>query len=75
MSSQRGSHNLLQGLMTYLSILNKWFMPILSKECEPDNFESHHSLKLTFFNIWGLRLNFVDCESCLQSNPSDILAL
>ena len=50
-------------------------MPILSKECEPDNFESHHSLKLTFFNIWGLRLNFVDCESCLQSNPSDILAL
>ena len=26
-------------------------------------------------NIWGLYSNFVDCESSLESNSSDILAL
>ena len=50
-------------------------MAILSKGCKPDNFESHNSLKLSFTNIWGLRLNFVDCESFLESNSPDILAL
>ena len=50
-------------------------MVILSKACKPDNFESHNSLKLSFTNIWGLRLNFVDCESFLESNSPDILAL
>ena len=50
-------------------------MVILSKACKPDNFESHNFLKLSFTNIWGLCLNFVDCESFLESNPSDILAL
>ena len=50
-------------------------MTILSKECKPDNFESHNSLKLSFTNIRGLRLNFVNCESFLESNSSDILAL
>ena len=50
-------------------------MTILSKACKPDNFESHNSLKLTFMNIRGLRLNFVDCESFLESNSPDILAL
>ena len=38
----------------------------------------HHkpnSLKLSFMNIWGLCLNFVDCESFLESNSPDILAL
>ena len=50
-------------------------MTILSKACKPDNFESHNSLKLSFTNIWGLRSNFVDCESFLESNSPDILAL
>ena len=50
-------------------------MTILSKACKPDNFESHNSLKLSFTNIRGLRSNFVDCESFLESNSHDILAL
>ena len=48
---------------------------VISKACKPNNFESHNSLKLSFTNIRGLRLNFVDCESFLQSNSPDILAL
>ena len=50
-------------------------MAILSKACKPDNFESHNSLKLSFANIQGLPLNFVDCESFLESNSPDILTL
>ena len=50
-------------------------MAILSKACKPDNFESHNSLKLSFTNIRGLRSNFVDCKSFLESNSPDILAL
>ena len=50
-------------------------MTILSKACKPDNFEWHNSLKLSFVNIQGLSPNFVDCESFLESNSSDILAL
>ena len=50
-------------------------MAILSKACKPDSFESHNSLKLSFTNIRGLRLNFFDCESFLGSNSPDILAL
>ena len=50
-------------------------MAILSKACKPDNFESHNSLKLSFTNIRGPRSNFVDCESFLESNCPDILAL
>ena len=50
-------------------------MAILLKPCKPDNFESHNSLKLNFMNIRGLRSNFVDCESFLESNSPDILAL
>ena len=50
-------------------------MTILSKACKPDNFQSHNSLKLSFTNVGGLRSNFVDCESFLESNSSDILAL
>ena len=49
-------------------------MAILSKAYKPDNFESHNSLKLSFPNIQGLRLNFVDCESFFESNSPDILA-
>ena len=50
-------------------------MTILSKECKPDNFELHNSLNLSFTNIRGLHSNFVDCESFLESNSPDILAL
>ena len=50
-------------------------MAILSKACEPDNFEPHSSLKVGFTNIQGLCSNFVDCESFLESNSPDILAL
>ena len=50
-------------------------MAILSKACKPDNLESHNSLKLSFTNIRGLCSNFVDCESFLESNSPDILAL
>ena len=48
---------------------------MLSKACKLDNFESHNSLKLSFTNIRGLHSNFVDCESFLESNSPDILAL
>ena len=34
-----------------------------------------YSLKLSFKNIWSLCLNFVDCESFLEWNSPDILAL
>ena len=47
----------------------------ISKACKPDNFESHNSLKLSFSNIRGFCSNFVDCESFLESNSPDILAL
>ena len=50
-------------------------MDILSKGCKPDNFEPHNSLKLSFTNIQGLHSNFVECESFLESNSPDILAL
>ena len=50
-------------------------MTILSKACKPDNFESHNSLKFSFTNIRGLHSNFADCESFLESNSPDILAL
>ena len=50
-------------------------MAIFYEACKPDNFESHNSLKLSFTNIRGLRSNFADCESFLESNSPDILAL
>ena len=50
-------------------------MAILSKACKPDNFESHDSLKLSFTNTRGLRSNFVDCKSFLESNSPDIFPL
>ena len=50
-------------------------MAILSKACKPDNFESHNSLKLSLTNVRGLRSNFVDYESFLESKSPDILVL
>ena len=46
-------------------------MAILSKACKPDILESHKSLKLSFMNIRDL----LDCESFLELNSPDILAL
>ena len=34
-----------------------------------------NSLKLSFTNIGGLRLNFVECESFLESNSPNIHTL
>ena len=50
-------------------------MAILSIVCKTDNSESHDSLKLSFTNIRGFPSDFVDCESFLESNSPDILAL
>ena len=52
-------------------------MAILPKACKSLNviFESHNSLKLSFTHIRGLRLNFVDCESFLEKNSLEILAV
>ena len=51
-------------------------MAILSKACKtPNNFEPQKSLKLCFTNIRQFRSNFVDCETFLESNSPDILAL
>ena len=81
MNSQWGSQKLLQRLMSheltaYLSVFNLflswWIMTILSKECKPDNFEPHNSLKLSFMNIWSFHSNFDECESSLESNSPDI---
>ena len=45
-------------------------MAILSKDHKPDKVESHNPLKLN----WGLCSNF-ECESFLELNSPDILAL
>ena len=50
-------------------------LAILSEVSEPDNFESHDSLKLSFVNIWGLWSNFIDSESFCESNSPDIIEL
>ena len=50
-------------------------MAIILKGCKLDDFVSHNSLKLNFTNIRGLRSNFVEYESFLESNSPDILTL
>ena len=50
-------------------------MAILSKGCKQNNFELQGSLKLSFTNLCGLCLNIVKCESSLESDSPDILAL
>ena len=50
--------------------------PVIGRKgCKPDKFEPHNSLTLSFMNVRGLRSNFVECESFLESNSPDILAL
>ena len=84
MSSQWGSQKFLQGLVShelkaYHSVFNlflpHWIMATLSKGCQPDNFQPHNSLKLSFTNIGGFCSNFIESESFLESNSPDILAL
>ena len=50
-------------------------MARLSKACKPDNFELRNSQNLSFANIPDLCSNFFDCESFLESNFPDILAV
>ena len=50
-------------------------MAILSKAYKAYNFKSHNSLKLSFMNIPGLCVNFMDCRSFLESNSPEILVL
>ena len=84
MSSQWGSQKLLQGsvshkLTVYLSVfdlfVSQWITAILSKGCNSDNFQQHNSLKRSFIDIRGLHSNCVECESFLESNSPDILAV
>ena len=46
-----------------------------SKVWKSDGFESHDSLNLRLTDIQHLCLNFVGCESFLESNSSDMLAV
>ena len=64
-----------QPTFLFLTNLNLWIMAILSKSCKPDNFELHNPLNLSFTNIWGLHLNFVDCKYFYESNSSDLFAV
>ena len=69
------SHKLTACFSVYNVFLTQWIMAILWKGCKPDNFEPHNSLKLSFTNILGLCSSFVECESSLETNSPDILAL
>ena len=66
------SHELTAYLSVFNQFFTQWIMTMLSKGCKPDNFESHNSLKLSFTNIWGLCLNFIECESYLESSSPGI---
>ena len=69
------SHELTDYLCVFDLFLTQSIIIILSKGCKLDNFESYNSLKLNFTTICGLCLNFVKCESFLESNSPDILTL
>ena len=51
----------------------KW--PYYQTDVNQIIFEPHSSLKSSFTNIWGLRTSFVECESFLESNSPNSLAL
>ena len=74
-TSRIGVMNSKSTLLFFDLFLTQWIIAILSKGCNPDNFELHNTLKLSFTNIWGLCSNFVECESFLESNYPVILAL
>ena len=68
------THTLPFLISTSHSWLNE--MIILSKVREPDNNESQKkSLKLSFFYIWSFYSSVVGCESFLESNSPNFLAL
>ena len=69
------SHEFTVYLSVFDLFLTQRIKAILSKRCKPDNFESHNSLKLSFMDMQGLHSNFVDCESFLESDAPDILAI
>ena len=51
-------------------------MAILSKACKPNNLKSHKSLKLSFTYVQGgFCSNFAGCETFLELNSYDILAV
>ena len=84
MNSQWASQKLLQGLVSheltaYISVFNlfltQWIIAVLSKGCKPDKFASHNSQKRSFTNIQGLHSSSGNCQSFLESNTPDILAL
>ena len=71
------TYKFFQDLNYILRIL--WWLSqqwnLKSWKVKPDNFEPQNSLKLIFRTTWGLCSNFIECESLLESNSSDILAL
>ena len=54
----------------FTSFLTKW-----GGHYQKYTIRSHNSLKLNFTNIQSFLSNFVECESFLESNSSDILGL
>ena len=64
-------------LTTYLSAFDLFLTleKAISKVRKPDNFKSCKSLKFNFNNMRGLCTMFVKCETLLESNSPDILAL
>ena len=50
-------------------------MAIISRFTKPGTPKSHTSLKVSYTNIRGFRSNFLHCESYLETNLPDILAL
>ena len=66
-------------LTAYLSdldlCLTQWNDHIIKRTYKPHKFGSHSSLKISFTYIWGLLSSFVECESFVELNIADILAL
>ena len=50
-------------------------MAIISRFTKPGTPKSHTSLKVSYTNIRGFCSNFLHCESYLETNLPDILAL
>ena len=74
-TSRIGSHELTACLSIFNLFKVNELYPYYEKHVNQIIFVLHNSLKLSFMNIRGLHLNFVDCESFLESNSPDILAL
>ena len=82
MSSQWGSQNVLQGLVSheltpYFSVFNLFLTqlwPYYQKDVTQTAL-NHTTLTLNFTNIQGLYSNFVECQSFFDSDSPDILAL